>query len=54
MPAIDFVAHARSLGAQAEKVARLRDLPAALERARAGMWAGGFERPEEWRRRAGR
>lgn len=35
MPAIDFVAHARSLGAQAEKVARLRDLPAALERARA-------------------
>jgi 3D-(3,5/4)-trihydroxycyclohexane-1,2-dione acylhydrolase (decyclizing) len=35
MPRIDFVAHARSLGAQAEKVARLRDLPAALERARA-------------------
>jgi len=35
MPPIDFVAHARSLGAQAEKVSRLRDLPAALERARA-------------------
>ena len=35
MPRVDFVAHARSLGALAEKVERLRDLPAALERARA-------------------
>jgi 3D-(3,5/4)-trihydroxycyclohexane-1,2-dione acylhydrolase (decyclizing) len=32
-PAIDFVLHARSLGAQAEKVASLAQLPAALERA---------------------
>jgi 3D-(3,5/4)-trihydroxycyclohexane-1,2-dione acylhydrolase (decyclizing) len=34
-PAIDFVAHARSMGAQAEKVAGLAQLPAALERAMA-------------------
>jgi 3D-(3,5/4)-trihydroxycyclohexane-1,2-dione acylhydrolase (decyclizing) len=35
MPAIDFAAHARSLGADAEKVADLAALPAALDRARA-------------------
>lgn len=34
MPAIDFVAHARSLGAVAEKVPSLRELGPALERAR--------------------
>jgi 3D-(3,5/4)-trihydroxycyclohexane-1,2-dione acylhydrolase (decyclizing) len=34
-PAIDFVAHARAMGAQAEKVAGLAQLPAALERAMA-------------------
>jgi len=35
MPAIDFAAHARSLGAEAEKVTDLAALPAALDRARA-------------------
>lgn len=34
-PQLDFVQHARALGAQAEKVASLAELPAALERARA-------------------
>lgn len=34
MPPIDFAAHARSLGAMAEKVGDLDALPAALERAR--------------------
>ncbi len=34
MPMIDFAAHARSLGAAAEKVAGLSQLPAALDRAR--------------------
>ena len=34
MPAVDFARHAASLGAAAEKVARLAELPAALERAR--------------------
>jgi 3D-(3,5/4)-trihydroxycyclohexane-1,2-dione acylhydrolase (decyclizing) len=32
-PQVDFVAHARSLGAEAERAADLRALPAALERA---------------------
>ena len=35
-PAIDFAAHARSLGAQAEHVGSLRELETALARARAG------------------
>jgi 3D-(3,5/4)-trihydroxycyclohexane-1,2-dione acylhydrolase (decyclizing) len=35
MPRVDFAAHAASLGAHAEKVASLRELPTALERARA-------------------
>ncbi|KRG70431.1 3D-(3,5/4)-trihydroxycyclohexane-1,2-dione acylhydrolase (decyclizing) [Pseudoxanthomonas dokdonensis] len=35
LPAIDFAAHARSLGANAEKVATLAELSAALARARA-------------------
>jgi 3D-(3,5/4)-trihydroxycyclohexane-1,2-dione acylhydrolase (decyclizing) len=34
-PAIDFAAHARSLGAHAEHVGSIRELEAALERARA-------------------
>jgi 3D-(3,5/4)-trihydroxycyclohexane-1,2-dione acylhydrolase (decyclizing) len=34
MPEVDFARHAASLGAIAEKVASLRDLPAALDRAR--------------------
>jgi 3D-(3,5/4)-trihydroxycyclohexane-1,2-dione acylhydrolase (decyclizing) len=34
MPAVDFARHAASLGAAAEKVACLAELPAALERAR--------------------
>jgi 3D-(3,5/4)-trihydroxycyclohexane-1,2-dione acylhydrolase (decyclizing) len=34
-PAIDFVGHARSLGAHAEAVSALRDVPAAMARARA-------------------
>jgi 3D-(3,5/4)-trihydroxycyclohexane-1,2-dione acylhydrolase (decyclizing) len=34
MPAVDFARHAESLGAVAEKVASLADLPAALDRAR--------------------
>ncbi|MBM3524396.1 MAG: 3D-(3,5/4)-trihydroxycyclohexane-1,2-dione acylhydrolase (decyclizing) [Alphaproteobacteria bacterium] len=34
MPAIDFAAHARSLGATSEKVGSIAELPAALERAR--------------------
>jgi endonuclease YncB( thermonuclease family) len=33
---------------------RLRGAERRAREARAGMWAGGFERPEEWRRRAGR
>ncbi len=37
LPAIDFAAHARSLGASAEKVASLDDLPEALARARASV-----------------
>lgn len=36
LPEIDFVAHARSLGAQAEKVGSITALEAALDRARAG------------------
>ncbi len=35
VPRVDFVAHARSLGAEAERVESLAKLPAALERARA-------------------
>jgi len=35
MPEIDFALHARSLGAQSEKIDSLAGLPAALERARA-------------------
>jgi 3D-(3,5/4)-trihydroxycyclohexane-1,2-dione acylhydrolase (decyclizing) len=35
LPDIDFAAHARSLGAQAEKVAGVAELEAALARARA-------------------
>ena len=35
MPSVDFVAHAGSMGAKAEKVASLADLEAALQRARA-------------------
>ena len=34
LPEIDFAGHARSLGAQAETLANLAELPAALERAR--------------------
>jgi 3D-(3,5/4)-trihydroxycyclohexane-1,2-dione acylhydrolase (decyclizing) len=34
-PAIDFAAHARSLGAQAEHAANIGELEAALQRARA-------------------
>jgi 3D-(3,5/4)-trihydroxycyclohexane-1,2-dione acylhydrolase (decyclizing) len=34
MPRVDFAAHAASLGAYAEKVDSLADLPAALDRAR--------------------
>ena len=33
---------------------RLRGAERRAREARAGMWAGGFERPEEWRRKAGR
>ena len=39
LPQIDFVAHAASLGAMAEKVAGLAELEAALARARAGRRA---------------
>jgi 3D-(3,5/4)-trihydroxycyclohexane-1,2-dione acylhydrolase (decyclizing) len=35
LPAIDFAAHARALGAEAEQVATVKDLDAALARARA-------------------
>jgi 3D-(3,5/4)-trihydroxycyclohexane-1,2-dione acylhydrolase (decyclizing) len=35
-PRVDFVAHARALGAKSEKVASLSQLPAALEQAMAG------------------
>jgi endonuclease YncB( thermonuclease family) len=33
---------------------RLRGAERRARDARAGLWAGGFERPEDWRRRAGR
>ena len=37
LPAIDFAAHARALGAEAEQVATVKDLDAALARARAAV-----------------